>query len=122
MKRELDHLGMFLTKARDYGRKIGFKGTFLIEPKPMEPSTHQYDFDTAIVIGFLRKYNLLDDFKVNIENNHATLAQHSFAHEIQVAADAGLLGSLDVNQMSCKWPCASCFLAGEILAGFPKIF
>ncbi len=98
MKRELDHLAMFLTKARDYGRKIGFKGAFLIEPKPMEPSTHQYDSDSATVIGFLRKYGLQDDFKLNIENNHATLAQHSFAHELQVAADAGLLGSLDVNQ------------------------
>lgn len=98
MKRELEHLGMFLTKSRDYGRKIGFKGAFLIEPKPMEPSTHQYDSDVATVIGFLRKFNLLNDFKLNIENNHATLAQHSFAHELQVAADAGLLGSLDVNQ------------------------
>ena len=98
MKRELDHLAMFLTKARDYGRKIGFKGAFLIEPKPMEPSTHQYDSDSATVIGFLRKYGLQDDFKLNIENNHATLAQHSFAHELQVAADAGMLGSLDVNQ------------------------
>ncbi|GAK49954.1 xylose isomerase [Candidatus Moduliflexus flocculans] len=98
MKRELEHLGMFLTKSRDYGRKIGFKGSFLIEPKPMEPSTHQYDSDVATVIGFLRKFDLLNDFKLNIENNHATLAQHSFAHELQVAADAGLLGSLDVNQ------------------------
>lgn len=98
MKRELDHLGMFLTKARDYGRKIGFKGTFLIEPKPMEPTKHQYDFDTATVIGFLRQYDLLNDFKINIENNHATLAGHTFAHEIQVAANAGLLGSLDINQ------------------------
>jgi xylose isomerase len=98
MKRELDHLGMFLRKARDYGRKIGFKGTFLIEPKPMEPTKHQYDFDTSTVIGFLRQYGLIDDFKVNIENNHATLAGHTFAHELQVAADAGMLGSLDVNQ------------------------
>jgi len=98
MQRELDHLAMFLTKARDYGRQIGFKGTFLIEPKPMEPTKHQYDFDTATVIGFLRKYNLLADFKINIENNHATLAGHSFAHEIQVAVDHGALGSLDINQ------------------------
>jgi xylose isomerase len=98
MKRELDHLAMFLHKARDYGRKIGFEGTFLIEPKPMEPTKHQYDFDTATVIGFLRKYNLTDDFKINIENNHATLAGHTFAHELQVATDAGLLGSLDINQ------------------------
>jgi xylose isomerase len=98
MKKEQEHLAMFLQKARDYGRKIGFKGTYLIEPKPMEPTKHQYDFDTATVIGFLNKYGLADDFKVNIENNHATLAGHTFAHEIQVAADAGMLGSLDVNQ------------------------
>lgn len=98
MKRELDHLGMFLTKARDYGRKIGFNGTFLIEPKPMEPTKHQYDFDTATVIGFLRQYGLLNDFKINIENNHATLAGHTFAHELQVAANVGMLGSLDINQ------------------------
>jgi len=98
MKRELEHLAMFLSKARDYGRKIGFKGTYLIEPKPMEPTKHQYDFDTATVIGFLRHYGLDKDFKINIENNHATLAGHTFAHEIQVATNAGLLGSLDVNQ------------------------
>ncbi|MBN1541277.1 xylose isomerase [candidate division KSB1 bacterium] len=98
MKRELDHLAMFLQKARDYGRKIGFKGTFLIEPKPMEPTKHQYDYDTATVIGFLRRYGLDSDFKINIENNHATLAGHTFAHEIQTAADAGLFGSLDINQ------------------------
>ena len=98
MKRELDHLAMFLTKARDYGRKIGFKGMFLIEPKPMEPTKHQYDFDSATVMGFLREYGLADDFKINIENNHATLAGHSFAHEVQVAAEAGMLGSLDINQ------------------------
>ncbi len=98
MKKELDHLGMFLAKARDYGRKIGFKGTYLIEPKPMEPTKHQYDFDTATVIGFLKEYGLADDFKINIENNHATLAQHTFAHEIQTAVNAGLLGSLDINQ------------------------
>jgi xylose isomerase len=89
---------MFLRKARDYGRKIGFKGMFLIEPKPMEPTKHQYDFDAATVIGFLRQYGLMDDFKLNIENNHATLAGHTFAHELQVAADAGMLGSLDANQ------------------------
>lgn len=98
MKREIEHLAMFLTKARDYGRKIGFTGTFLIEPKPMEPTKHQYDFDVSTVIGFLRNYGLDKDFKLNIENNHATLAGHTFAHEIQVAADAGLLGSLDINQ------------------------
>jgi xylose isomerase len=98
MKRELDHMGMMLTMARDYGRKNGFKGTFLIEPKPMEPSKHQYDFDTATVIGFLKNYGLEKDFKLNIEVNHATLAGHSFAHELQVAADAGLLGSIDANK------------------------
>ena len=98
MKKELEHLAMFLQKARDYGRKIGFKGAYLIEPKPMEPTKHQYDFDTATVIGFLNRYGLADDFKVNIENNHATLAGHTFAHEIQVAADTGMLGSLDINQ------------------------
>ena len=98
MKKEIEHLGMFLTKARDYGRKIGFKGTFLIEPKPMEPTKHQYDFDAATVIGFLKQYGLAADFKLNIENNHATLAQHTFAHEIQTAVDAGLFGSLDINQ------------------------
>ena len=98
MKREQDHLAMFLHKAREYGRKIGFNGHFLIEPKPMEPTKHQYDFDTATVIGFLQRYDLADDFKINIENNHATLAGHSFAHEIQTAVDAGMLGSLDINQ------------------------
>jgi xylose isomerase len=98
MKRELEHLGIFLSKARDYGRKIGFTGTFLIEPKPMEPTKHQYDFDSATVIGFLRQYGLEKDFKLNIENNHATLAGHTFAHDLQVAADAGLLGSVDANQ------------------------
>jgi xylose isomerase len=98
MKRELDHMGMMLGMARDYGRKNGFKGTFLVEPKPMEPSKHQYDFDTATVIGFLRHYGLDKDFKLNIEVNHATLAGHSFQHELQTAADAGLLGSIDANK------------------------
>ena len=98
MKREQDHLAMFLNKAKDYGRKIGFMGTFLIEPKPMEPTKHQYDFDVSTVIGFLKRYDLDQDFKINIENNHATLAGHTFAHEVQTAANAGLLGSLDVNQ------------------------
>jgi xylose isomerase len=98
MKRELDHLGMMLSMARDYGRKNGFKGTFLIEPKPMEPTKHQYDYDTATVIGFLRHYGLDKDFKLNIEVNHATLAGHSFTHELQTAADAGLLGSIDANK------------------------
>jgi len=98
MKREVDHLARFLTMARDYGRKQGFKGTFLIEPKPMEPTKHQYDFDSATVIGFLRHYDLDKDFKLNIEVNHATLAGHTFQHDLQVAADAGLLGSIDANR------------------------
>jgi xylose isomerase len=98
MKREVEHMGRFLQMARDYGRKIGFKGSFLIEPKPMEPSKHQYDFDAATVIGFLRQYDLLNDFKLNLEVNHATLALHTFSHELQVAADAGLLGSIDANR------------------------
>jgi xylose isomerase len=98
MKRELEHMATFLSKARDYGRANGFQGTFLIEPKPMEPTKHQYDFDVSTVIAFLRQHGLTDDFKINIENNHATLAGHSIAHEIQVATDAGLFGSLDVNQ------------------------
>lgn len=98
MKRELDHMATFLASARDYARKQGFKGTFLIEPKPMEPSKHQYDFDSATVIGFLRQYDLMKDFKLNIEVNHATLASHTFQHELQVAADAGMLGSIDANR------------------------
>ncbi len=98
MKRELDNMGRFLGMARDYGRKNGFKGTFLIEPKPMEPTKHQYDVDSATVIGFLRQYDLAGDFQLNIEANHATLAGHSFTHDLQVAADAGLLGSIDANR------------------------
>ena len=98
MKRELDHMGTMLSMARDYGRKIGFKGTFLVEPKPMEPSKHQYDFDVATIIGFLREHGLDKDFKLNIEVNHATLAGHTFQHELQVAADSGLLGSIDANK------------------------
>jgi xylose isomerase len=98
MKREQAHLARFLHMARDYGRKGGFTGTFLIEPKPMEPSKHQYDYDAATVIAFLREYDLLKDFKLNIEVNHATLAGHSFQHELQVAANAGLLGSIDANR------------------------
>jgi len=98
MKRELEHMGLFLTAARDYGRKQGFTGTFLVEPKPMEPTKHQYDFDVATVIGFLRKNGLDKDFKLNVEVNHATLAGHTFAHELRVAADAGLLGSIDANK------------------------
>ncbi len=98
MKREKDHLARFLTMARNYGRKNGFKGTFLIEPKPMEPSKHQYDFDAETVIGFLRHYGLDKDFKLNIEVNHATLSGHTMEHELQVAADAGMLGSIDANR------------------------
>ena len=98
MGREQDHMARFLHMAKDYARKQGFKGTFFIEPKPMEPSKHQYDFDAATVLGFLTKYDLLDDFKLNIEVNHATLAQHTFEHELQVAADNGLLGSIDANR------------------------
>jgi xylose isomerase len=89
---------MMLSIARDYGRVKGFEGTYLIEPKPMEPTKHQYDYDTATVVGFLRKNKLDKDFKLNIEVNHATLAGHTFQHELQVAADAGLLGSIDANK------------------------
>lgn len=98
MKRELDHLARFLTMARDYARKQGFKGVFFIEPKPCEPTKHQYDYDAATVIGFLRHYGLDKDFKLNIEVNHATLAGHTFQHELQAAADAGMLGSIDANR------------------------
>ena len=97
-RREQEHLAQFLHMAKDYGRRNGFEGTFLIEPKPMEPMKHQYDFDTATVIGFLREYGLDDDFKVNIEVNHAILAKHTFEHELQVAASAGMLGSIDANR------------------------
>lgn len=97
-KRELEHFAMFLEKARDYGRANGFEGTFLIEPKPMEPMKHQYDFDAQTVIGFLRHHGLAGDFKLNIEANHATLAGHTFAHDLRMAADAGLLGSIDANR------------------------
>ncbi len=97
-KREKEHLARFLTMARDYARSKGFKGTFLIEPKPMEPTKHQYDFDAETVIGFLRHHGLDKDFKLNIEVNHATLAGHTFEHELQMAADAGLLGSIDANR------------------------
>jgi len=98
MKREKEHFARFLHAARDYARTNGFDGTFFIEPKPAEPSKHQYDYDCETVIGFLRQYDLLDDFKLNIEVNHATLAGHTFSHELQVAADAGLLGSIDANR------------------------
>ena len=97
-RRELEHMARFLGMARDYGRSIGFQGTFLIEPKPMEPMYHQYDADAATVVGFLRHHGLAGDFKLNVEANHATLAGHSFAHDLQMAADAGLLGSIDANR------------------------
>lgn len=98
MGRELDHMAQMLTMARDYARGQGFKGTFFIEPKPMEPMKHQYDFDAATAIGFLQNYGLDKDFKMNIEVNHATLAQHTFQHELEVSAKAGMLGSIDANR------------------------
>ena len=98
MKREKEHLAQMLKAARDYARAKGFKGTFLIEPKPMEPTKHQYDVDTETVIGFLRAHGLEKDFKVNIEVNHATLAGHTFEHELACAVDAGMLGSIDANR------------------------
>ncbi|MFZ9332595.1 MAG: xylose isomerase [Chitinophagaceae bacterium] len=98
MKREQEHLAKFLHLSKDYARKNGFKGTFFIEPKPCEPTKHQYDYDAATVIGFLRHHGLDKDFKLNVEVNHATLAGHTFQHELQVAADAGMLGSIDANR------------------------
>ncbi len=98
MKRELDHLARFLHMAVDYARKIGFKAQFLIEPKPKEPTKHQYDFDAATVIGFLKHYGLEGHFKLNVESNHATLAAHSFQHDLAVASMHGMLGSVDANQ------------------------
>ena len=97
-KREKEHLAQMLKMARDYARAKGFKGTFLIEPKPMEPTKHQYDVDTETVIGFLKAHGLDKDFKVNIEVNHATLAGHTFEHELCVAVDNGMLGSIDANR------------------------
>ncbi|MFT6807776.1 MAG: xylose isomerase [Saprospiraceae bacterium] len=98
MSKELDHMAQFLHMAKDYARSRGFKGYFFLEPKPMEPSKHQYDFDAATCLNFLRQYDLMDDFKLNLEVNHATLAQHTMQHEMQVAADAEALGSLDANR------------------------
>lgn len=98
MKKEKDHYARMLEMTRDYARQKGFKGNFFIEPKPMEPMKQLYDTDAATVINFLREYDLADDFKLNIEANHATLALHTFEHELQVAADAGLLGSIDANR------------------------
>ncbi len=98
MKREKEHFAKFLHAAKDYARKNGFKGNFFIEPKPCEPTKHQYDYDSETVIGFLRQHGLLNDFKLNIEVNHATLAGHTMQHELQVAVDAGMLGSIDANR------------------------
>ena len=98
MKLEQDNIGRFLNMAKNYARSQGFKGTFFIEPKPMEPTKHQYDFDCATSINSIREYGLEKDFKLNIEVNHATLAQHTFQHELQVAANAGMLGSIDANR------------------------
>ncbi len=98
MKREKEHFAKFLHTAKEYARRNGFKGSFYIEPKPCEPSKHQYDYDSETVIGFLREHNLMDDVKLNIEVNHATLAGHTFQHELQVAADAGMIGSIDANR------------------------
>ena len=98
MKREKEHMATMLTMARDYARSKGFKGTFLIEPKPMEPTKHQYDVDTETVAGFLKAHGLEKDFKVNIEVNHATLAGHTFEHELQCAVDNDMLGSIDANR------------------------
>jgi xylose isomerase len=98
MKREIDHLAAFLHMAVDHAKKIGFTGPFYIEPKPREPSTHQYDSDAAACLNFLREYGLMDHFKLNIETNHATLAGHTMEHELTVAANAGMLGSIDANR------------------------
>ena len=98
MKREKEHLARFLTMSRDYARSQGFQGNFLIEPKPMEPTKHQYDYDAETVIGFLKSHGLEKDFKLNLEVNHATLAGHTFEHELQAAVDAGMLGSIDANR------------------------
>ncbi len=98
MKREKQHMGTMLKMARDYARSKGFTGTFLIEPKPMEPMKHQYDVDSETVIGFLKEFGLEKDFKLNIEVNHATLAGHTFEHELQCAVDAGMLGAIDANR------------------------
>ena len=97
LKREMDHLGLFMHMAVDYKKKIGFRGPFYIEPKPKEPTKHQYDSDAAACLNFLREYKLLDDFKLNIETNHATLAGHTMQHELEVAGAAGALGSIDAN-------------------------
>ncbi|GAA0246954.1 xylose isomerase [Rhodanobacter caeni] len=97
-KRELNNFAKFLTAARDYGRSIGFQGKYLIEPKPMEPMNHQYDFDSATVVGFLKQHGLDKDFSLNIEANHATLSGHTFEHDLQIASNHGMLGSIDANR------------------------
>ena len=97
LKRELDHLAKFLHMAVDYKKKIGFKGQFYIEPKPKEPTKHQYDSDAAACLNFLREYDLMDHLKLNLETNHATLAGHTMQHELETAAAAGALGSIDAN-------------------------
>src|SRR5690606_13417192 len=98
LKREFDQLGRFLSMVVDYKHKLGFKGTLLIEPKPKEPTKHQYDFDTANVFAFLQKYGLEKEFKVNIEANHAILSGHTFQHEVAYALQAGIFGSIDINR------------------------
>ena len=98
MALEQDNMARMMRMAVDYARSIGFKGDFFIEPKPKEPTKHQYDFDSATVLAFLRKYGLMNDFKLNIEANHATLASHSFQHELRVARDNGVFGSIDANE------------------------
>jgi xylose isomerase len=98
MKRELDHIAKFLHMAVDYKKKIGFGGTFLIEPKPHEPTSHQYDFDCANSLAFLRRYGLDKEFKFNVETNHATLAKHTMGHELVYASINGMLGSIDANR------------------------
>lgn len=105
VKRELDHLAAMLHMAVDYKKFIGFDGPFYIEPKPQEPTTHQYDSDAAACLNFLREYGLMEDFKLNLETNHATLAGHTMQHEMRIAADAGALGSVDANDgtANCGW-------------------
>jgi xylose isomerase len=117
MKRELDHLARFLHMAVDYKHKIGFKGDFFIEPKPKEPTTHQYDSDAAACLNFLREYDLIDHFKLNIETNHAELAGNTMRHELQVSAAAGALGSIDANMgnVNLGWD-TDCFPGNLYLA------
>jgi xylose isomerase len=97
LRREADQLARFLTMVVEHKRRIGFEGTILLEPKPFEPTKHQYDYDVATVHAFLQRHDLADDIKVNIEVNHATLSGHDFAHEVAVAVNAGIFGSIDAN-------------------------